>query len=111
MMCGNAYDGVRFWHSDDHFTLVSGQKCNQAFTKNAANREKKRRKHPYEHGFSIVGIRTATAIDEVNAHDVKKGTLFDDESFIVRQGTEPNLLIATAAGLEAFIPNGDAASL
>ena len=48
---------------------------------------------------------------EANTHDVKKGTLFDDESFIVRQGTEPNLLIAKAAGLEAFIPNGDAASL
>jgi hypothetical protein len=47
----------------------------------------------------------------VNTHDVKKGTLFDDESFIVRQGTEPNLLIAKAAGLEAFILNGDAASL
>ena len=40
----------------------------------------------------------------MNAPDVKKGTLFDDESFIVQQGTEPNLLIATAAGLEAFIP-------
>jgi len=44
-------------------------------------------------------------------HHVKKGILFDDEGFVVGQGTEPNLLIATAAGLEAFIPNGDAASL
>src|ERR1022692_2169940 len=44
-------------------------------------------------------------------HHVKKGTLFDDESNVVGKGTEPNLLIATAAGLEAFIPNGDAASL
>lgn len=41
----------------------------------------------------------------------RMGTLIDDESFVVRQGTEPNQLIATAAGLEAFIPNGDAASL
>jgi hypothetical protein len=41
----------------------------------------------------------------------KKGTLFDDESNVVGKGTEPNLLIATAAGLEAFIPNGDAAFL
>jgi hypothetical protein len=40
-----------------------------------------------------------------------KGTLFDDESYVVRHGTEPNLLIAKAAGLEAFIPNGDEASL
>jgi hypothetical protein len=48
--------------------------------------------------------------EEVTTHDVKKGTLFDDESFIVRHGTEPNLLIAKAAGLEAFIPNGDAPS-
>ena len=48
---------------------------------------------------------------EANTHDVKKGTLFDDESFIVRHGTEPNKLIAKAAGLEAFIQIGDAASL
>ena len=41
----------------------------------------------------------------------KKGTLFDDESNVVGKGTEPNLLIAKAAGLEAFIPNGDEASL
>jgi hypothetical protein len=47
---------------------------------------------------------------EANTHDVKKGTLFDDESFIVRHGTEPNKLIAKAAGLKTFIPNGDAAS-
>ena len=44
-------------------------------------------------------------------HHVKKGTLFDDESNVVGKGTEPNLLIAKAAGLKAFIPNGDAASL
>jgi hypothetical protein len=44
-------------------------------------------------------------------HHVKKGTLFDDESNVVGKGTEPNLLIAKAAGLGAFIPNGDAASL
>jgi hypothetical protein len=56
-------------------------------------------------------MRTATTKGEANTHDVKKGTLFDDESLVVRQGTEPNLLIATAAGLEAFIPNGDGASL
>ena len=42
---------------------------------------------------------------------VEKGTLFDDESNVVGKGTEPNLLIATAAGLKAFIPNGDVASL
>ena len=48
---------------------------------------------------------------KVTHHDVKKGTLSDDESYVVRQGTEPNRLIASAAGLEAFIPNGDATSL
>ena len=42
-------------------------------------------------------------------HDVKKGTLSDDESYVVRQGTESNRLIASAAGLEAFIPNGNEA--
>ena len=42
----------------------------------------------------------------MKAHNVKNGTLFDDESFIVRQGTEPNRLVAKAAGLEAFIPTG-----
>ena len=41
---------------------------------------------------------------KANTHDVKNGTLSDDESYVVRQGTEPNLLIAKAAGLEAFIP-------
>jgi len=49
--------------------------------------------------------------DEVKATDIKKGTLIDDENYVVRQGTEPNPLIAKAAGLEASIPNGDAASL
>ena len=48
---------------------------------------------------------------KVTHHDIKKGTLSDDESYVVRQGTEPNRLIAKAAGLEAFVPNGDAASL
>jgi hypothetical protein len=47
---------------------------------------------------------------KVTHHDVKKGTLSDDESYVVRQGTEPNRLIASAAGLEAIIPKGDAAS-
>src|ERR1022692_1048692 len=37
-------------------------------------------------------------------------TLSDDESYVVRQGTKPNRLIASAAGLEAFIPKEDAAS-
>ena len=39
--------------------------------------------------------------EEVKAIHVKKGTLFDDESIIVRQGTEPSRLIAKATGLEA----------
>jgi hypothetical protein len=39
-------------------------------------------------------------------HDIKKGTLSDDESFVVRKGTEANRLIASAAGLEPFIPKG-----
>ena len=43
------------------------------------------------------------ARDETSAEDIKKGTFFDDESCIVRQGTEPKLLIATAAGLEAYV--------
>src|ERR1017187_4804994 len=60
--------------------------------------------------LAIVGIRTAIPTCEVNTHDLKKGTLFDDESE-VREGTEPNRLIASAAGLEAFIPNGDEASV
>jgi hypothetical protein len=41
---------------------------------------------------------------EANTLDVKIGTAFDDENFVVRHGTEPILLIAEAAGLEAFIP-------
>ena len=68
-------------------------------------------KRPCEYCLPDVGIRTATCISEMNAHDVKKGTLSDDESYVVRRGTEPNLLIAKATGLEAFISNGDAASL
>ena len=40
------------------------------------------------------------------SHNAKKGTLSDDESYVVRQGTEPNRLIASAAGLVAFIPKG-----
>ena len=68
-------------------------------------------KRPSEHRLAIIGIRTATSEIEANTHDVKKGTLFDDENYIVRRGTEANRLIATAAGLEAFIPNGDATSL
>ena len=82
-----------------------------ASSKNAATRGGKRSKRPSEHRLAIIGIRTATSEIEVNTQEIKKGTLFDDESYIVRQGTEPNLLIAKAAGLEAFIPNGDAASL
>jgi hypothetical protein len=58
----------------------------------------------------LIGIRTAISIGETNTHDLKKWTPFDDESE-VRQGTEPKLLIATAAGLEAFIRNGDAVSI
>ena len=81
-----------------------------ASSKNAATRGGKRSKRPSEHRLAIIGIRTATSEIEVNTQEIKKGTLFDDESYIVRQGTEPNLLIAKAAGLEAFIPNGDAAS-
>jgi hypothetical protein len=80
IMCGYAVDGVRLWHPDDHFTLESGQECNQAFSKNAANRGRKRRKHPFEHRPGILGIITAATTDKVNAHEVKKGTVFDDES-------------------------------
>jgi hypothetical protein len=93
-MCGCAVGGVRFWHSDDHFTLVSGQKRNQVFSINATNRERKRRKHPSEHRLAIIGIRNAAVKGEANAPDVKRGTLSDDESYVVRQGTEPKLLIA-----------------
>jgi len=46
----------------------------------------------------------------MNIHDIKKGTLCDDENCVVGQGTQPNPLIAKAAGLEASIPNGDVAS-
>jgi hypothetical protein len=46
----------------------------------------------------------------VTTHDVEKETFFDDENFIVAQGTEPNRLIANTAGLEAFVHNDDAAS-
>jgi len=74
-MCGYAVDGVRFRHSDGHFTLVSGQKCDQAFSANAAIRERKRRKHLCEHRLAIIGIRTAPPYCEVNAHDINKGTL------------------------------------
>jgi hypothetical protein len=110
-MCGYGVVGVRFWHSDDYLRSFRGQTCNQAFSTNAPNRERKRRKRPIEHRFAIIGIRTATVIDEVNAHEIKKGTLSGDGSYVAQQGTEPKLLIAKAAGLEAFIPNGDAASL
>jgi hypothetical protein len=41
---------------------------------------------------------------------LRKGLFLTMKANIVRPGTEPNRLIATAAGLEAFIPNGDAAS-
>ena len=65
--------------------------------------------------LNITSLSTASELqrdrDEVNAEEVKKGVLFDDESYVVRQGTEPNRLIASAADLVAFIPNGDAASL
>jgi hypothetical protein len=79
-------------------------------SKNAVTPGGKRSKASSEHRLAFVGIKNATSKSEVTTHDVKKGTLFDDESFIVRHGTEPNKLIAKAAGLEAFIPNGDAAS-
>jgi hypothetical protein len=39
---------------------------------------------------AIIGIKTAPRTHETKTHQVKKGTLFDDESFIVQQGTEPN---------------------
>jgi hypothetical protein len=82
-----------------------------ASSKNAATRGGKRSKRPSEHRLAIIGIRTATSEIEAKTHGVKKGTLFDDENYIVRRGTEANRLIATAADLEAFIPNGDATSL
>jgi len=109
-MCGYAFDGVRFQHSDDRFTLVSGQKCNQAFSGNAANCERKL-------GSTGVNSGSLSLASELHQHTTEKTHttltrgLFDDESYVVRQGTGPSLLIATAAGLEAFIPNGDAASL
>jgi hypothetical protein len=78
---------------------------------NAVNRERIRRKQPSEHRLAIIGIRTAATKQEVNANEVRKGTLFDDRRYVVRRGTEPSQLIAKAAGLEALIPNGDAASL
>jgi hypothetical protein len=45
-----------------------------------------------------------------NALKVKKGTLSGDGSYVAQQGTEPNLLIAKAADLEAIIPSRDTAS-
>jgi hypothetical protein len=48
---------------------------------------------------NIIGTKTAGPRAEMGEHDFIKGTLFDDESY----GIEPNLLIAKAAGLEAFI--------
>ena len=81
IMCGYAVDGVRLWHPDDHFTIVRGKRKTKHSPKYAANRARRRRKHPSEHHPAILGIRTAATIElEVNAHDVKKGTLFDDES-------------------------------
>jgi hypothetical protein len=64
--------------------------------------------------LNIFSLSLASELRQQKArrtHNVKKGTLFDDESNVAGKGTEPNLLIATAAGLEAFIPNGDAAFL
>ena len=103
MVCGS-------WRLATIYTFAWEQKGQQAFSKNPANRRGKRRKHPSENCFAVVGIRTAPPAAKTNTHDLKKGTPFDDESE-VRQGTEPKLLIATAAGLEAFIPNADVASL
>src|ERR1022692_4274928 len=37
IMCGYGVNGVRFWHSADHFTLVSGQNLNQAFSQKCRN--------------------------------------------------------------------------
>jgi hypothetical protein len=106
-MCGYAVDGVRLRHFG---TPVRRQKGNQFISTNAANHWRKRMKHLPEHCLPIIGIITAPPNDEENIHDVKKGTLSDDESYVVRQGTEANRLIASAAGLEAFIPNGNEAS-
>ena len=106
ILCGYAGGGVRLRRSDGGFTLVSGQQCNHDFSKNAANRWRKRRKFPCERPHAIIGIRTAPSKDEANTHGVKKGILFDDESLMARHGTEPNRLIATAAGLVAFISPG-----
>jgi hypothetical protein len=64
---------VRFRYSDDHFMLVSGQKSNQTFSKNAANRESKRRKRPSHRRLAIIGIRTAPSKDEVNTYNARKG--------------------------------------
>jgi hypothetical protein len=41
--------------------------------RNAANRERKGRKHLSEHRFANIGIRTATIKDEVNTHNARKG--------------------------------------
>jgi hypothetical protein len=78
-MCDYSADGVRFWHSDDHYTLVSGHRYNRALSKNAANHGRKGRKHPSEHRLAINGIRTATTEYEMNANEVRKGTHVDDE--------------------------------
>jgi len=67
IVCGHAVDGVRFWHC----TLVLGR---SSILEYAANRERKRKKHPSERRVAIIGIRTATPQDEVNAHDVNRGT-------------------------------------
>ena len=90
-MCGYALDGVRFRHSGDH---LSGQKCNQAFSKDAANLQRKCKKHPSEYRLAIIGIRTALPKGGVNGHEVRKGTLIDDDGYVVRRGIEPNPLIA-----------------
>ena len=60
------------------------KKCNQEFSKNAANRARKCKKHPFTHRLAIIGIRTATPSGEVNTHEVKKRILFDDESYGVK---------------------------
>jgi hypothetical protein len=57
--------------------------------------------------LNIVSQSLASELQEQKARrtrHVKKGTLFDDEGFVVGKGTEPNQLIATAAGLEASSP-------
>jgi hypothetical protein len=78
--------------------------------KNAANRGK----HAASTHLNIISLSLASELHHQmkkrTHHDVKKGTLSDDESYVVRQGTEPNRLIASATGLEAIIPKGDAAS-